>query len=126
VFGRIKNDQKSLDRPRILQPLTVARSGRGYFLVVGERRLLAARLFGLVTVPVRVIPTLQRQQDALSLQLIENLQREDLNPMDLAQGLLAYWKSRHGDVPIDEIINAFVISDRSPERLQIFHNLLTT
>jgi ParB family chromosome partitioning protein len=56
-----------MDKGLVLQPLTAFRSGDGYFLVVGERRLLAARLAGLSSVPVCVIPTIQRREDALSL-----------------------------------------------------------
>jgi ParB-like chromosome segregation protein Spo0J len=101
----------------IIQPLTVSRSGEGYFLVVGERRLHAARLVGMTTVPARVIPTIQSRQEALSLQLIENLQREDLNPIDMAEGIYAYLQSRHGAVPLDEAINQFITFERGPERV---------
>jgi len=83
----------SITQKGIVQPLTVSRSGDGYFLVVGERRLLAARLAGLSSVPVCVIPTIQRREDALSLQLIENLQREDLNRWRWPRGSLRC--SRH-------------------------------
>jgi ParB family chromosome partitioning protein len=107
----------SITQKGIVQPLTVSRSGDGYFLVVGERRLLAARLAGLSSVPVCVIPTIQRREDALWLQLIENFQREDLNPMDMAEGLFALFQARHGAVAIDDIINSFILYERSPERL---------
>jgi ParB family chromosome partitioning protein len=59
----------------MIQPLTVVRSGDGYLLITGntgEWRLLAARFLGLATVPVRVLPTIERREDVLSLQLIEN------------------------------------------------------
>ena len=107
----------SIREKGIVQPLTVSRSGDGYFLVVGERRLLAARLAGLSSVPVCVIPTIQRREDALSLQLIENLQREDLNPMELAEGLFALFQARHGAVAIDDIINTLITYGREPERV---------
>jgi len=107
----------SITEKGIVQPLTVSRNGDGYFLVVGERRLLAARLAGLASVPVCVIPTIQRREDALSLQLIENLQREDLNPMDRTEGLFALFQARHGAIALDDIINSFILYERSPERL---------
>jgi ParB/RepB/Spo0J family partition protein len=103
----------------MIQPLTVVRSGDGYLLITGntgERRLLAARFLGLATVPVRVLPTIERREDVLSLQLIENLQREDLNPIDMAEGLHAFIHARQGDVSLDEIMNAFILYERSPER----------
>jgi hypothetical protein len=108
---------ESIRERGVIQPLTVCRSGDGYFLTVGERRLLAAKAAGLATVPVRIIPTIQRQEDALSLQLAENLQREDLNPMDMAEGIYALVRSRHGDVSVDAIINLFILAERSPERV---------
>ena len=66
----------------ILQPLVVTRRGERYELVAGERRLRASKLIGLTLVPV-VVRTLD-EQSKLELALIENLQREDLNPMEMA------------------------------------------
>ncbi|HET7011987.1 MAG TPA: ParB/RepB/Spo0J family partition protein [Anaerolineales bacterium] len=70
----------------VLQPLVVtpAPDGAGYVLIAGERRLEAARLAGLETVPVVV--RMAAEQDRLELALIENLQRTDLNPLEAAQG----------------------------------------
>jgi ParB family chromosome partitioning protein len=68
----------------ILQPIVVRRAGDGaYELVAGERRLRAARLAGLATVPV----VLRDSDDADLLReaLIENIHREDLNPIELAE-----------------------------------------
>ncbi len=68
----------------VIQPLLLRRAGADYELVAGERRLRAARLAGLDTVPARVKDVGDR--DALELTLIENLQREDLNPIEEAEG----------------------------------------
>ncbi len=68
----------------IVQPLIVRRGPAGLELIAGERRWRAAQMAGLATVPVIV-----RQADdrtVLELALIENLQRENLNPMEEAQG----------------------------------------
>ncbi|HXI11460.1 MAG TPA: ParB/RepB/Spo0J family partition protein [Thermoanaerobaculia bacterium] len=67
----------------IMQPLIVSKSGKGYRLIAGERRFRAAQKAGLKTVPV-VIRELVSSSDALELALIENIQREDLNPMEEA------------------------------------------
>lgn len=69
----------------ILQPLTVRRLSSGYYqIVAGERRWRAAKLAGLREVPVVIIEADDRK--VMELGLIENLQREDLNPMEEANG----------------------------------------
>lgn len=67
----------------IVQPLLVRRRGDGYELIAGERRWRAAKLAGLVKVPVvvREVP----DDSLLEIALIENIQREDLNPIEEAQ-----------------------------------------
>ncbi len=73
----------SIQRHGILQPLLVRRSAEGFELVAGERRLRAARRLGLEKVPV----VLNQSPDdgLLELALVENLQREDLNPIEKAR-----------------------------------------
>lgn len=66
----------------ILQPLVVTRVGERYELIAGERRLRAAKIAGLDVVPV-IIRSFDEQQK-LELALIENLQRAELNPMEVA------------------------------------------
>ena len=75
---------ESIRERGILQPLLVRRSGEGYELIAGERRLRAARAAGLKDVPVLIMDV--GDADALELALIENLQREDLNPIEEAEG----------------------------------------
>jgi ParB family chromosome partitioning protein len=67
----------------ILQPIVVRRTGQGYQVVTGERRLRAAKLAGLATVPV----VLRDSDDSNLLReaLIENIHREDLNPIELGE-----------------------------------------
>ena len=69
----------------IIQPLTVRPLGGGYYqIIAGERRWRAAREVGLDKVPVKVMEADDRT--AMVLALVENLQREDLNPMEEARG----------------------------------------
>ncbi|MCX7817789.1 MAG: ParB/RepB/Spo0J family partition protein [Kiritimatiellae bacterium] len=71
----------------VLQPLLVRPAGEGYELIAGERRYRAAVAAGLSEVPVRVMEV--SDVEALELALIENLQREDLDPIEEAEGYRA-------------------------------------
>ena len=90
---------ESIRQQGIIQPLVVRRKGDDYELIAGERRWRAAGLAGLKEVPVIV-----READDLSvleLALIENLQRENLNPLEEALGyqqLIEQFKLRQEDV----------------------------
>lgn len=77
----------SIRRHGILQPLSVHQTDRGYDLISGERRLRAARAAGLQSVPVKVFSGLTERQ-VQQLSAVENLQREDLNPVDEADAVL--------------------------------------
>ena len=69
----------------ILQPITVRRLDSGYYqIIAGERRWRAARIAGLKEVPVQIIDADDRR--ATELALVENLQREDLDPIEEARG----------------------------------------
>ncbi len=75
---------ESIKAQGVLQPLVVRRRGEQWELIAGERRLRAARRAGLATVPV--IEREVSDTEALELALIENLQRENLNPIEEALG----------------------------------------
>jgi ParB family chromosome partitioning protein len=74
---------ESVRQHGVIQPILVTESIDGYTLVAGERRVRAARMAGLDRVPAIVRQLADRQQ--LELALVENLQREDLNPMEAAR-----------------------------------------
>src|SRR5260370_25557826 len=80
---RLRELAQSIEPNGIIQPLIVRRKGQRYELVAGERRWRAARLAGLTDVPV----VIQNTSDDLLLEisLIENIQREDLKPIEVAQ-----------------------------------------
>ncbi len=69
----------------VIQPLIVKRTGARYRIIAGERRWRAARMAGLEKVPV--IVTDYQDREEVEVSLIENLQREDLNPLEEAAGI---------------------------------------
>lgn len=82
---RLRELADSIQEHGLIQPLAVRRVDRQYQLIAGERRWRASKLAGLTTVPVMLIETDDR--GLMEMALVENLQREDLNPLEAA---LAY------------------------------------
>ena len=87
---RTEFDEKALDELRqsivekgVIQPITVRRVATGYQLVTGERRLRAAQSAKLRTIPAYIIDV-KTDEEMLEYALIENIQREHLNPMEIA------------------------------------------
>ena len=83
----------SIKKYGVLQPLLVQKKGEHYEIIAGERRWRAARLAGLREVPVVVIEADDKK--AMELALIENLQREDLNPIEEAEGYKTLIETYH-------------------------------
>ena len=85
VEEELEELSESIKEHGVLQPLTVRRIGDGYYqIIAGERRWRASRLAGLKEVPARIIEADDRK--ATELAMVENLQREDLNPVEEAKG----------------------------------------
>jgi ParB family chromosome partitioning protein len=82
--AKIEELAASIRNQGIIQPLVVRPKGDGFELIAGERRWRAAMKAGLIRVPVVVREA--SDHEALQLALVENLQREDLNPIDEASG----------------------------------------
>ena len=90
----------SINENGIVQPITVTKKNGKYELVAGERRLRAAKLINLRTIPVYVIKV-DGDESLLQLSLIENIQREDLNPIDLAEAyseLVEHYRLSHSEI----------------------------
>jgi len=81
--SKIEELAASIKEKGVLEPLIVRRTDQGYELIVGERRWRAAQKAGLKEVPVLVKEV--EGGEALEISLIENLQREDLNPIETAE-----------------------------------------
>ena len=82
---RLQELAESIEKHGMIQPITVRPMENGYYqIIAGERRWRAARLAGLKEVPVSIMEA--DEQTTTELALIENLQREDLNPIEEARG----------------------------------------
>lgn len=77
---------ESIKEHGVLEPLVVAKTPAGYQIIAGERRWRAAKIAGLKTVPAIIKET--SPQGMLEMALVENVQREDLNPLERAQAFI--------------------------------------
>jgi len=111
---------ESIREKGVLESVIVTPRDGKYLLIAGERRLLACQELGLATIPARVIDVVSGRDEVLALQLTENLQRADLDPIDTAQAVVEYIKARHGDEAFDTdgIINTMILVERDPERVK--------
>ena len=87
----------------VVQPVIVKKSIRGYELIAGERRCKASRLAGLTEVPAIIKDF--TDQEMMEIALIENIQREDLNPIDEAKSVMNIIKIR--EMTQEEFANKF-------------------
>ncbi|MCK4688845.1 MAG: ParB/RepB/Spo0J family partition protein [Candidatus Marinimicrobia bacterium] len=76
--------KQSIREKGIIQPITIRQIDEGFELIAGERRLIASRELGLKTIPSYILPV-ESDAEMVELALIENLQREDLNPVEEAE-----------------------------------------
>jgi ParB family chromosome partitioning protein len=108
--AKLEELARSVKSNGIIQPILVRREGVRYRIIAGERRWRAAQRAGLQRVPVVVREVPQGEQQLLELALIENLQRENLNPVDEA---LAYQRLADDFSLTQDQIAAAVGKDRS-------------
>ena len=108
---RLDELARSIKNNGLIQPIVVHKVGNGYRIIAGERRWRAAQIAGMTRVPV-VVKEVASGQDAqlLEMALIENIQREDLNPIDEAA---AYEKLSTDFKMTQEEIATVVGKDRS-------------
>lgn len=87
VFDSQKLDElaRSIAENGIVQPVTVRRFQDGYQLIAGERRLRCVRDLGIEKIPAFILDV-QSDEEMMELSIIENIHREDLNPIDIANG----------------------------------------
>ena len=85
-FGNIEELAKSIREHGVQSPIHVRKNGDdGYIILTGERRFRAAKMIGLETIPA-IIKVVESEEKITALQLIENMQREDLNVFETVRG----------------------------------------
>jgi ParB-like chromosome segregation protein Spo0J len=111
---------ESIREKGVLEPIIVTPQNGNYRLISGERRLRACQMAGLPTIPARVLDAVTAREEILALQLTENLQREDLDPIDTALAVVEYFQSRHGEKGFDVngIIDTLINLERDPNRVK--------
>jgi ParB family transcriptional regulator, chromosome partitioning protein len=107
--AHIEELKRSILEKGIIQPVTVRRLGGGYQLIAGERRLRAAREAGMDRIPALVMD-ISSPEEMMELSLIENVQRENLNPIEEAKAYRMLVEQCH---LTQEEVSAKVGKDRS-------------
>jgi ParB/RepB/Spo0J family partition protein len=101
----------------VMVPIILMRMEKGYRLIAGERRLRACRELGLPTIPARILDMEGNREEILRIQLTENLQRADLEPIDEANAYVNYFTACHDSLDQEEINNVLVLYQRDPKRV---------
>ena len=81
---KLKELSESIKKHGVIQPVLVRQEGKNFELIAGERRLRASKLAGLKKIPAVVAKTTNTQ--SLEIAILENVQREDLNPLEVSKG----------------------------------------
>lgn len=103
---------RSIREEGVLQPVLLRKVGEGYELIAGERRVRAARLAGLGEIPATVREASDEEADVLAA--LENLQREDLNPLDEVEATLTI-VARELGVRGEEVVPLLHAQRRAPQ-----------
>tara|TARA_B100000214_G_scaffold7279_1_gene5287 strand:- start:147 stop:1010 length:864 start_codon:yes stop_codon:yes gene_type:complete len=81
---KLKELADSIQKHGVIQPVLVREEGKAYELIAGERRMRASKLAGLKKIPAVITKATNTQ--ALEIAILENIQREDLNPLEISKG----------------------------------------
>ncbi|MBP7526435.1 MAG: ParB/RepB/Spo0J family partition protein [Syntrophorhabdaceae bacterium] len=120
----LKELMDSINEKGVLQPVLVFRASETeshrYVLVAGERRFLASKALNKPHIPARILTKEPVGAEIIEIQLIENLQRKDLNPIDEAQGYLSYYSTCLKDpgVKLDAMASDLYTYTTRPEKLK--------
>jgi ParB family chromosome partitioning protein len=104
----------------VISPIIVMRERGGYRLIAGERRYTASKMLGLPTIPAIIKEDNLTEKDILTIQLIENIQRENLNPIEEANAYVRYYRVATGNMSVEpqKVISTIITYHNSPEKLK--------
>jgi len=119
----LKDIIDSITEKGVLQPIIVYRAPndtRKYVLLAGERRYMASKASNKPHIPARIFPKKPSETEIIEIQLIENLQRKDLNPADEAKGYVNYYALCHKkkEPDLDSMINDLFTYTTRPEKVK--------
>jgi ParB/RepB/Spo0J family partition protein len=110
--------KESIRERGVLSPVILIREAAdGFLLVSGERRYWACESLNMQTIPARIIEGVDDPSDRIALQLIENMIREDLDPIDEAQGYLNYLQGKRPGIAASALVNDLVTFNMDSSRL---------
>lgn len=101
----------------VIEPILVAPQEDLFRLLAGELRYRAALKLGLPTIPAIILPNVKTWEDTLRIQVTENFQRRELDPIDKANAILAFFQCRHEGMDLDGVINCLILCDRADQRV---------
>jgi len=119
----LKELMGSISEKGVLQPVLVYRTSdteaHKYVLVAGERRFLASKVLNKPHIPARILTKEPTEAEIIEMQLIENLQRKDLNAIDEARGYVSYYSTclSSAEMGMDAISNDLYTYTTRPEKL---------
>lgn len=108
----------SVEARGILEPVIVVGKEDKYLLLAGERRFLACKQLDLPAIPARVLDQVQDQAEIIEIQMIENFQREDIDPIDMGNAFTDFIKARHKDAEFDQILNNIISYGIDPTKVE--------
>lgn len=108
---------ESIKEVGVVEPALVQKCDSGYILIAGERRVKASIAAGLKTIPVRIFSGDLTQKDILLIQMIENIQRENPDPITEAQRYYEYLRNVMGCSNLENAIEMLILFGRGSSRL---------
>ena len=104
----------------VISPIIVMRERGGYRLIAGERRYTASKMLGLPTIPAIIKEDNLTEKDILTIQLIENIQRENLNPIEEANAYVRYYSVATGNMSVElqKVISTIITHRNDPSKLK--------